>query len=83
MALGNVVGSNIMNIALILGSVGLISQAPISSVILVDLIILFVSTIIFVICCLHRGKISKGEGILFICMYVAYLAFAIVRNYCF
>ena len=83
LALGNVVGSNIMNIALILGSVGLIAQAPISLDILTDIIILFVSTIIFVLCCLHRKKISKGEGILFICMYVAYLAFAIIRNYCF
>lgn len=83
LALGNVVGSNIMNIALILGSVGLIAQAPISTAILTDLIILFVSTIIFVVCCLHRGKISRGEGILFVCMYVAYIAFAIVRNYCF
>ena len=73
LALGNVVGSNIINISLILGSVGLISQAPISTTILTDLIILFVSTIVFVICCLHKKKISKGEGIMFLCMYLAYL----------
>ena len=83
MALGNVVGSNIMNISLILGSVGTIAQAPISATILTDMVILFVSTIIFVICCVQKAKISKPEGILFICMYVAYLTFAIVRNYCF
>jgi cation:H+ antiporter len=83
LALGNVVGSNIINISLILGSVGAIAQAPISSLILTDLIILFVSTIVFVVCCSHKGKISKGEGILFLCMYIAYLTFAIVRNYCF
>jgi len=83
LALGNVVGSNIINISLILGSVGLIAQAPISTVILTDMIILLVSTITFVICCLQRKHISKAEGILFICMYVAYLIFAIIRNYCF
>ncbi|MBQ7351282.1 MAG: calcium/sodium antiporter [Clostridia bacterium] len=83
LALGNVVGSNIINIALILGSVGLIAQAPISAVILTDLIILLVSTIIFVISCLHKSHISKAEGILFVCIYIAYLVFAIVRNYCF
>ena len=83
LALGNVVGSNIMNISLILGSVGLISQAPISTVILTDMLILFVSTIIFVIACLQKSHISKKEGILFICIYIAYLAFAIIRNYCF
>ena len=31
LALGNVIGSNVINISLILGSVGLIAQAPISS----------------------------------------------------
>ena len=83
LALGNVVGSNIMNISLILGTVGLIGQAPVSSVILTDMAILFVSTIIFVIACVQKEKVSKGEGILFVSMYVAYLIFAIVRNYCF
>ena len=83
LALGNVVGSNIINIALILGMVGLIAQVPISNIILIDLAILFVSTIVFVACCVHKGKISKAEGILFLCMYIAYLIFAIVRNYWF
>jgi cation:H+ antiporter len=83
LALGNVVGSNIMNISLILGSVGIISQAPISTVILTDMLILFVSTIVFVIACMHKSEISKKEGILFVGIYVAYLAFAIIRNYCF
>ena len=31
----------------------------------------------------EKEKISKLEGALFIFIYVAYLAFAIVRNYCF
>lgn len=83
LALGNVVGSNIMNISLILGSVGLIGQAPISSVILTDMVILFVSTIVFVACCWQKEKISKLEGAIFIFIYIAYLVFAIVRNYCF
>ena len=83
LAIGNVVGSNIINISLILGSVGLIAQAPISTTILTDLIILFVSTIVFVVFCLQKKKISKIEGIIFICMYLAYLTFAIIRNYCF
>ena len=83
LALGNVVGSNIINISLILGSVGLISQAPISTTILTDTIILFVSTIVVVIACLQKKKISRAEGIMFLCIYFAYLAFAIIRNYAF
>ena len=83
LALGNVVGSNIMNIGVILGIVGTIGQAPVSSVILTDIIILFVSTIIFTIFSSRKSDINKKEGTLFMCMYLTYIAFAIVRNYCF
>ena len=83
LALGNVVGSNIINVSLILGSVGLISQAPISNVILTDTIILSVFTMIFIICCLRKKKINRPLGIVFVSMYIAYLLFAIIRNYCF
>ena len=83
LALGNVIGSSIMNISLILGSVGLIAQAPISMTIVVDSIILFVATMIFAVACFRKENISKREGIVFIILYLSYLAFAIVRNYCF
>lgn len=82
-ALGNVIGSNIINISLILGSVGLIAQAPVSSAILTDILILFIATIIFAIFCTRKDDISKREGIVLLIMYFAYIAFAIIRNYCF
>ena len=82
-ALGNVIGSNIINISLILGAVGVIGQVPVSAVILTDIAILFVSTIIFTVFCVTRDSISKKEGIIFLIMYFAYIAFAIIRNYCF
>ena len=82
-ALGNVVGSNIINISLILGSVGVISQAPISSIIITDIIILFVCTVIFSVMCAKKDNISKVEGIILLILYIAYFAFAIIRNYCF
>jgi cation:H+ antiporter len=72
-----------MNISLILGSVGLIAQAPISSVIVTDIIILFASTIIFSVMCARKSNVSKREGIILLLMYLAYFAFAIIRNYCF
>jgi len=83
LALGNVIGSNIVNISLILGSVGVIAQAPISSIIVTDIAILFVATIIFTVMCARKSNISKKEGIVLLLMYLAYLAFAIIRNYCF
>lgn len=84
MALGNIIGSNIMNIALILGSVGVIAQAPISLTIITDITILFVATIVFAcMCCSKKNQLDKLQGAILIAMYVSYLAFAIVRNYCF
>ncbi len=83
LALGNCIGSNVMNISLILGSVGVIAQAPISLTIITDIIILFVATIVFVVMCAKRSNLSKIEGAILVGMYISYLAFAIVRNYCF
>ncbi len=84
MALGNIIGSNIFNIALILGSVGTITQVPVSTPILWDLLILAGCTIVFsVICMTSKQKSRRWMGGVFVAMYFAYLAFAIVRNYCF
>lgn len=83
LALGNVIGSNIMNIVLILGLVGTLAQVPISFEMLTDMLILFVFTLIFVFMCLTKKALNKKEGFILISMYVAYMAFAIVRNYCF
>ena len=83
LALGNVIGSSIMNISLILGSVGLIAQAPISIEIVTDIAILFVTTIIFVVACARKDNISKREGFVLFFIYIAYVVFTIVRNYCF
>ncbi|MBR7172622.1 MAG: calcium/sodium antiporter [Clostridia bacterium] len=82
-AIGNIIGSSIMNISLILGVVGVISQINISTTILTDMIILLVFTIVAIVCCIRKSDISKKEGILFLIMYFAYIAFAIIRNYCF
>ncbi len=83
LALGNVIGSSIMNISLILGSVGLIAQAPISMAIVTDIVILFVSTIMFSVMCIKGKDISRLEGAILFGMYISYLTFAIIRNYCF
>ena len=83
LALGNVIGSNIMNIALILSFVGIINPVVISSSIVTDLLILLGSTLFFGILCAKKSQIGKKEGVVLLIMYISYIAFAIVRNYCF
>ena len=81
LAVGNVVGSNIMNIVLILGTSGLITSINISMTMLVDTLILFVASVIFMFVCLSGNKINRLEGVMLVVMYFAYMTMAIVRNY--
>lgn len=83
LALGNVIGSNIANIILILGVVGVITPMAVSQTILTDLLILFVFTLVFVFMSLRKKQVGKMEGIILLCMYISYITFAVVRNYCF
>lgn len=83
LALGNVIGSNIANIILILGLVGVITPMAVSQTILTDLLILFVFTLVFVFMSLRKKQVGKMEGIILLCMYISYITFAVVRNYCF
>ena len=83
LALGNVIGSNISNIILILGVVGVITPMAVSQTILTDLLILFVFTLVFVFMSLRKKQVGKMEGIILLCMYISYITFAVVRNYCF
>lgn len=72
-AMGNIVGSNIVNIALILGITSLIY--PIVSkkhVLSVDYVILFLVTVLFSLFCL-LGRIVMWQGLLFIAIMAAFI----------
>lgn len=83
MALGNLIGSNILNIVLILAVGGVIAPIVVSSEILVDMLIMFVATIIFSVLCFLRSELGKADGIILLVVFALYLVFVIVRNYCF
>lgn len=83
LALGNVLGSNIINIVLILGVVGTIGSIAISTVVLTDLLILTCLTFVFLIMCYTQKQFSRWEGAIALVLYLSYIAFAIVRNYAF
>jgi cation:H+ antiporter len=73
--LGNVIGSNIANIFLILGIVALVSPISVSSrAIQIDIPILVIYTIILILLIRTRDKITRGEGVLLLLIYLAYIA---------
>ena len=79
-AIGNVLGSNIFNILLILGISATISPISVNISVLPDLLfMLFVSMIIFFICLIQK-RIGKFSGILLTISYIIYMIFIIIRN---
>ncbi len=80
MAVGNVVGSNLFNILLILGVSSSLNPIGISAASFMDLAILLGLTILsyFFIC--TGKKISRWEGLVLIVMYLAYMSYSIWRG---
>jgi cation:H+ antiporter len=78
-AMGNVVGSNISNILLVLAITALVYSIPVpaSSVRLDWPVMMAVSLILFFFS--MDGLISQFEGIIFILLLAAYLAFAVIQ----
>lgn len=85
-ALGNVLGSNIFNLVLILGTSAAISPIMVSGSLIIDFIFLiavtlFIGVLIFFI---NRKsdtkKITRFEGMIFVLLYVGYLVYIIMRN---
>jgi cation:H+ antiporter len=79
MAIGNIIGSGIFNILLILGVSAVISPINYATSYNFDIILLLVATIIFAIFPFVGKKdyMSKGEGIFFILTYIGYLTYLV------
>ena len=78
-AIGNVVGSNIFNIAFVLGlSSAFTPIAVVSEAMIDNLVMIGVNAIGFVFC-LTGKKLNRVEGIIMVCLYVLYTAYLIVR----
>jgi cation:H+ antiporter len=74
-AIGNVVGSNICNIALILGVSALVRHLPVNRTLFkLDLPAMTVSTVLLTLWCLFNGGIGRFGGALFCLLLAGYLA---------
>ncbi|MCR4605556.1 MAG: calcium/sodium antiporter [Eubacterium sp.] len=79
MAIGNVVGSNIFNLLLILGVSSSITPIPVTVASFFDLsLLLGVSIITYIFVCTGK-KITRIEGGIMVLMYIAYTTYAILR----
>ena len=75
LALGNVVGSNIANILLILGTCGVIKPLTMGSISPLDIWMVLVAAVLLLISAIFVGqrRITRGEGLLYFAVYVGYV----------
>lgn len=79
MALGNVIGSNIFNILLVLGIAGVISPVAIIAENLIDTFILIVVSTLVWIFAWKKKELVKWQGIVMLAIYTAYLVYICMR----
>ena len=81
-ALGNVLGSNIMNIFLILGCTATICPIELSQFSFIDYYVLIASSLLIYIVAKFGGKatITRTEGATLVCGYIAYTIYLISNN---
>lgn len=77
LALGNVIGSNIFNITLIIGTSAVISPFEIQSISTVDMAMVMVSVILLWLAAFtfKRRKLDRIEGAIFLLAYIAYITY--------
>lgn len=80
MVIGNVIGSNIFNILFVLGASSAISAIPLSSSMLIDVILMIFVTVLCFIFGKTQEKYDKKEGAILVILFIAYMTFAILRN---
>lgn len=78
-AIGNVLGSNVFNILLILGGTGLIAPMTIKGITDVDLILLVVSMVMLWLFSYTKLRIERWEGLVLIIGFVGYMVWLIAN----
>lgn len=78
-ATGNVIGSNIFNLLLIIGASVAINPMVVSTVAIIDIIFTVAVVILFIILTGKNESLDKVKGIPLILIYVAYIIYTIIR----
>ncbi len=79
LAIGNVVGSNIFNILLIVGLTSTIYPLSVATVAIIDAAFLMVVTLVIYLIMKSNETFKKSHGIFLILMYAAYMVYVVMR----
>lgn len=78
MAIGNVLGSNIFNILLVLGIASVLSPISITAFTFIDIVFMIATMIVFIMSIANK-RINKINGVIFILLYISYIGYTIIR----
>ncbi len=79
LALGNVIGSNLFNILMVLGLSAAVSPIKVNSFAVIDATCLVVFSVITWFLCRSKERISRAEGLTMLGIYAAYLVYICIR----
>ncbi len=78
-AIGNVIGSNLFNLLLVLGLSVTIHPVTIEMISVYDSLFVILATVLVMIPCIKTKHITRKWGIFYIILYAAYMAYIIIR----
>ncbi len=78
-AIGNVIGSNLFNILLVLGLAAVINPISMSMLAFIDIIFMVLITILLYVFMKKKSSLVKSQGIILVVLYIAYMAYTIIR----
>ncbi len=78
-AIGNVLGSNVFNILMILGLTGLIAPMEIQGITTIDFVMMLISIFFLWLFSYSKYVIARWEGVLLALIYVGYVAYLIMN----
>lgn len=76
-AIGNVLGSNVFNILMILGLTGLISPMHIQNITYVDMTVMVISMVLFWLFSFTRLRVERWEGCVLIACFLGYITWLV------
>ncbi len=79
MALGNVIGSNVFNILLVLGIAAVISPIAFTMQNCIDTLFLIGTSLLVLVFCLPKKKIVRWHGLSMVALYAGYTVYLFVR----
>lgn len=78
-AMGNVIGSNVMNILMILGVTGLIHPMTIQGITWLDLSVMLVSVLLLWLFSFTKYTVARWEGAVLVILFLAYMTWLVIQ----